>query len=142
MNPTTRKTAELTLIRATYNFSGPIKPSRKKGLFEKLQKFVDKDLEKLTRIPDAEVRKAEAAIREFGNQTGWLDNPKHVGTLLSFCACIIEESEFVFNPKILETINEIITHFEDRGDLKTQSCWAGSLAAEKWENLFKDEVAA
>jgi hypothetical protein len=51
-------------------------------------------------------------------------------------------SEFQFNPAIRETINEIIEHLEAGRDFPFQSCWAGSLAAERWESLFDGREAA
>jgi len=37
-------------------------------------------------------------------------------------------------------VNYRINHFENGNDLKVQSCWAGSLAAGKWEDLFNEST--
>lgn len=41
------------------------------------------------------------------------------------------------NFKIAAAINDLIEHFENGKYLKQQSCWAGSIAADKWEALFE-----
>ena len=129
---------ELALIRAIPDLTiGDLKPSRLKGLFLKLQKNVDKDLAKTRGLTKDDLDAIWERVQEFGQATGWLEQKKHTGTLVSFCIEIIETSKFDFNPGILKTLNEIIEHFERGGDLKVQSCWAGAMAAEKWVGLFE-----
>lgn len=133
-----RHLSELALIRAIPDLTmGTLKPSRKKALFIQLQKAVDKDLRKFPRVSESDLNKIWEIVQEFGRQTGWLNETRHVGTLFSFCLEIMENSEFKFNPGIRETILKIIEHLEAGNDFKYQSCWAGSLAYEKWEGLFK-----
>jgi len=127
---------ELALVRAIPGMiKGELKPSRMLGLYKRLIKVVDKELARLPRPTDAEIVKIGKRIERFGEETGWLNNEKHIGTLLSFCADMLERSDYNHNPRILETINDVIEHLENGGDLKQICCWAGSVAADKWESI-------
>jgi len=129
---------ELALCRAVPDLTlGTIKPSRLLNLYTRLQKEVDRDLARLPRPSWTDIRHIERRIMEFGKTTGWLNKQRHVGTLLSFCAEMLENSRYAHNPRILETINDIIEHLENGGDLKTICCWAGSVACEKWMEVTK-----
>ncbi len=132
-----RHLTELALIRAIPDLTlGSLKPARKKALFLRLQDAVDKDLRLFPRASKQDLDRVWESVEKFGKMTGWLNHTRHVGTLLSFCLGIIEKSSFKFNEKIPKTINYIISHLEAGNDFKFQSCWAGSMAAEKWEGLF------
>lgn len=129
---------ELALVRAVPDLViGDMKPSRLKGLYGRLQREVDRDLARLPRPSQSEIRQIACRVNEFGKATGWLGQQRHVSTLLSFCAEMNENSRFDHNPRILETINDIIAHLESGKDLPAASCWAGSVAAEKWKEVVK-----
>lgn len=129
---------ELALVRAVPDLTlGTLPPSRLGGLYARLQKEVDKDLSRMPKVSQQEIREIGKRIEKFGLATGWLGEERHVGTLLSFCAEMIESSQYNHNPRILETINLIIEHLENAGDLKTVCCWAGSVAAEKWQEVVR-----
>lgn len=138
ISDTLRHTAELALIHAVPMLSDAHEKSRLSGLQNTLQRLAAKELGKIRYITDQEMEKIIAHVTEWGKQTGWLNTQKHVGTLFSFCLEIIEKSNFKFNPKIIVIINEIIKHLENGKDFPFQSCWAGSIAAAKWEGLFKE----
>ena len=143
MNRSTRQISELALIRSIPDLTiGTLPPCRLKGLYIRLQKWVDKDLAMLPRVSSDDLEAIEKIMDRFGDDTGWFGKQKHVGTLLSFCAAIIENSEFKFHPRIMETINDIIDHLESGNDLHFQSFWGGEIAFEKWEKLFKEDVPA
>ena len=132
------KFMELALCRAVPDLTaGTPKQSRLANLYNRLQKEVDKDLARLHPPSGAAIRQVERQIIEFGRVTGWLNKQRHIGTLLSFCAEMLENSKQRHNPKILETISLIIDHLEAGGELKTACCWAGSVAAEKWAEVTK-----
>ncbi len=128
---------ELALVRAIPELTvGKLKHSRLNGLYTRLQKEVDKDLARLPRPTKSEIYRIADRVNGFGKDTGWLGQQRHVSTLLSFCAEMIESSRFPHNPRIIATINEIIAHLEQAGDLPAASCWAGSVAAEKWQKVI------
>ena len=137
LSTTQRKMAELTLIYAVPIISDAHEKSRLAGLQRKLQKFSASELRDIRRtMTDSDTDSLIKHITEWGNQTGWLNNKKAIGTLLSFIAELIEKSQFEYNPKIMKTVNELISHLENGKEFKIQSCWAGSLAAERWEGMF------
>jgi len=130
---------ELALVRAVPDqHIEHMRPCRLRGLYERLIKAVDRDLARMPRPTDADIIKIGRRIERFGMDTGWLDQERHTGTLMSFCCDMIERSTFNHNPRILETINEIIQHMEAKGDLKTACCWAGRVAADKWMDIKKE----
>ena len=131
----TRHIAELALIISVPGVCmDTLKPSKLKNRMERLWIETVKDLGLLPTDNNFEI---ESLIQKFGEESGWEGRSQHIGTRLSFCADMIERSENSFNPKILEAINDLIAHLENGKKLKQPSCWAGSLAADKWENLFK-----
>ena len=139
IRPELRHISELALIRAIPDLTiGDLKPSRKKGLFLRLQREVEKDLALLPIPSQYDLDSIWDNIELFGKKTGWLNETRHVGTLFSFCLEIIENSEFKFRPSITETINDIVSHLEDGKNFFMPSCWAGSSAYEKWESLFEN----
>jgi len=76
---------ELALCRAVPDLClGTLKPSRLGNLYKRLQKEVDKDLARLPRPSQADIRQICRKIEKFGLATGWLGETRHVGTLLSF----------------------------------------------------------
>ena len=138
ISDTLRHTAELALIYAVPILSNAHEKSRLANLQRTLQKIAAEELgSKIREITTGEMEQITDHITEWGKITGWLDSKKHTGTLLSFIAGMIESSKFKYNPMIMETINALIAHLEAGNNFKIQSCWAGWLAAEKWEGMFK-----
>ena len=137
LSPTQRKMAELTLIYAVPIISDAHEKSRLAGLQRELQKLADDALGNISGMTHTERLIIADHIAEWGNQTGWLNNKKTIGTLLSFVAEMIEKSQFKYDQKIMKTVNKLISHLENGNEFKVQSCWAGSLAAERWEGLFE-----
>jgi hypothetical protein len=128
--------AELTLIYAVPIISDAHEKSRLAGLQRELQKLAGDCLGNISGMTHFERLVISDHIAEWGKITGWLNNKKTIGTLLSFVAELIEKSQFKYNPKIMKTVNELISHLEAGKEFKITSCWAGSLAAEKWEGMF------
>lgn len=133
----TRKYAELALIMAIPTFVlEDLNPSRQKGLFERLESVATKETKKMHMIPPKQMEEIQGKIFQFGKDSGWWENERHVATMLSFAADMLERSPFRHNPKIIEIINELVCMFEFKKDLKPGSCWGGAVAAEKWERVF------
>jgi hypothetical protein len=138
LKSSTKKYAELALVMAIPTFViDDLKPSRQKGLFQKLEKVAHKETKKLFRIPPDQMREIQGKIYQFGQDSGWWGDVKHVGTMLSFAADMLERSEHDHNPKLIEIINELVGMFEFKKDLKPASCWGGAVAADKWDAVFK-----
>ena len=131
------KITELLLIRTLPDKLLPkIKNSRLKGLYTKLMREINKELSKQIKPPDPELRKIFRRINHFCLDTNWLDSAHHE-TFISFCAELIKNSPYDHNPKISAVLTEILTHFENIGELKTACCWKDSIAFEKWKGEDK-----
>ena len=112
-----------------------MRPSRLRGKYMQLRDVIYKDLLKTVNPAPADIDKIWKKIDRFGRETGWLHETRHVGTIFSLCAEMLENSKHPHNPRILEIVNEVIEHLEAGGHLKTACCWAGGRAAEIWEGL-------
>ncbi len=131
--------AELSLIHSIPDMTQKKNTGRLGSLFDQLQKITQKDL--FTKFGDAieeEYKWLHKVITQFGNDSGWETNEKHISTVLSFC-CRLAERDEKFNPRILEKLNLIIEYLEKGGHLKMPNCWAGSVALDKWDAIFKQE---
>jgi len=131
-----QKRAELALIYAIPILSDAEDNSRLANLQRKLQKAVIPCMEKITGFSDSELERMLAKIISWGEETGWLNNAKHTGTLVSFCVEMIETSPFTYPDKITNILEDIIFHMENGNELKSEYCQEGSLAADKWKVLF------
>ncbi len=131
-----RHYSELALVYGFQDFiRGNLKPGRFKNLCGRLKKECGKDLSRLI-IPQGQKIKAVNLLREFMQSAGWYKKSRHVTTYLSFCLAMIENSKFRYNPEIIITLNKLIDYLEKGGFLHEPCCWAGDLAARKWEGLF------
>ena len=129
--------AELTLIWSTpILLKGKLKPGRLRGLFQKLQYETAKDLHRIVGVTSSMQFETANLLEKFMYSTGWYNKSKHIMTFLSFLLSMIENSESKFNPKITETLNNIVEYFEAGGEARVQCFWAGDLAAQKWRALF------
>lgn len=130
--------SEIALIRAIPELTiNEVKPSRTKSLFIKLQKACDYDLRKMKNPSKKDINNVRIIMEKFKKLSGWGKNQRHTATLISFCLGIIEKSEWRFNKRIIESLTDLILHFENGNDLPYQSAWAGDLASDKWLSLFE-----
>jgi len=120
------KLAELALIRAIPDMSVvDLKNGRLKGLYTRLVKAVDKDLQSITKATRQDLTECRKLVFGFLKLTGWDGNTKHIFTLLSFCSLMLEESQFRYNPNIQNVINELFGFIEQREPVRPICCWAG-----------------
>ncbi len=130
--------AELALMFSIPNMTAerPTK-SRLGGLFDQLQKVCGRIVAAETsQLSPEEHKWIGQQINQFGDDSGWESKPKHIGTVLSFSIALAERNTKL-SPRVLEKLNLIVEHLENGGDLRVQSCWAGSLALEKWDAIFE-----
>jgi len=138
MNKTNKKMTELAMIISIPEFTkDQVKPGRLKNLYNRLTKTATKELEAIPRATIRELDIIESLVGKFGKETGWEGKPKHIITLVSFCLDLIERSEFKYNPRITETLNDIVEYFERSGKAPAPSFWAGSVAANKWKSIME-----
>ena len=131
---------ELALVYGFPDFiRGRLNPGRFQNLCDCLQKECRPALRNLT-ISETDKWKALEILRDFMKQAGWYKKSKHITTYLSFCLAMIENSQFRYNQRIITILNALITHLENGDFLYEPCCWAGDLAAQKWEGMFCNET--
>ena len=101
-----------------------------------LQAAVDIDLGKLaTSLSPTDLMEIKLVLNRF-EKISKFGKQKHIGTIVSFCLALIENSDEEFNSKIVETLNSICDYYERVGDLHVASMWSGDLASERWMSIF------
>lgn len=131
---------ELALIRSIPDLmvGKPKKNSRLNNLMNTLQDAVDEDLVKVYRLPGAsDLMKIQSILENFKTVANF-GKQKHIGTIVSFCLVIIEDSEEEFNDKIIRILNLIIDYYERVGDLHVASMWSADLALARWKSIFNN----
>ena len=151
MNKTDKKTLELALIVALMQFGikkwkkqkqeKKLKPKYDKdqvlGSLKNIVKFSTRELEKLPPLTDDDLKPMAVALDEFGDQTKWDGQNRHLATVASFCLEMLENSQFEYDQKILNNLNKIVDHFDRVKKVPGPSFWAGSVAAEKWKRILE-----
>jgi len=148
-----KKLAELALIRAMPDQEldsewretqklKPLLPGRLRGLFIRLTKAVDMELQTMPQPSIVEIDKVNDLIRKFGVASGWEYRAHSIVTNIPFCLGLLETSESKINPKILglmhdiKAMNNIMHFFEHKTPVRIRPFSVGAFAAEKWEGLF------
>lgn len=134
--------AELYLIYAVPVVTNAKEHSRLSGLQKRLQKRVLKTLDTLPNHSEEDADLIINVIKQWGKETGWLDNSKHIGTLASFCVTMMEQSTFNYDPKLYEILTDIIDHLVQGKAFYPASITAGQIAADKWYALLHEKEIA
>jgi hypothetical protein len=92
---------------------------------KRLRKLTYKEIKKLPHFDNDELAQAEKVLKQFEIESGWKGKGRHIATLASFGLDIIERSEFNFDPKIQETLINIVDHFDRAGKVPGPSFWSG-----------------
>ncbi len=125
---------ELAYIRAIPEMlHGTLKQGRLLNLYHKLQEACDNEFRRLPELNDTELAQVKSMLLQFSSATGWEGKSKHISTLLSFCADMLERSEYDHNPKILNILTQIIEYYSRKKEFKPICCWAGAVASDKWK---------
>lgn len=137
MKKSLKKTTEIALIYAMTNFTETPLKGRLEGMANRLRELTYKEIEKLPHFDDDELAQAEKVLKQFEIESGWKGKGRHLMTLASFALELLEHSEFTFDPKIQETLINIVDHFDRAGNVPGPSFWSGGLAAEKWIKIME-----
>lgn len=136
MNKSIINMTELTFIYSIGALYGEdCKHGRLKNRYNKLIKLTSSDLQQLFKQSEFDCKVAAGLVHEFCEAVGWVDKENNVEPVVSFCLCMIEESENKFDPRIVETLNDIAEYFDRSGELTDSDCSTGLFAAEKWREL-------
>lgn len=131
-----RKLAELSLIYGVPIVTQAKENSRLDGLQRKLQKLIMPDLMTIPNIGEKEAAYIDVHVEAWLKEIGWWGNPQHIGSLISFCLDMLENSPFTYNPRIEETLQKIAEHLEDGQKLSYPSIKAGTEIADKWQKIY------
>lgn len=137
MQKRTKKIVEIAFVVAIPKMiKDKIKKGRFRNLCRMLYKTSTKELNKI-QLTKAEESTALETIFEFGKRTGWEGKQKNVMTLISFALCLIEESEFEHNAKIISVLNDMYEYLSRRDGVPAGCDWAGQLAVEKMQIIME-----
>jgi len=132
------RAVELGLCRAIADMASNQKPEgRVKGMLERIQKLVDKELVGIPIITKSEKLHVLNKYDAFAKKAGWTGKNKYkdITTYLSFVLALLEDSKHQHSSKLTETIVKLFDHFERAGKARQPNMWSGALAAEKWNSV-------
>lgn len=131
-----RKLVELTLIFGVPILMNAKENSRLAGLQRKLQKLVMPDLLTLPGVGDEEVTFVDNKMEVWFKQIGWWKNPTKVSTLISFCMDMLEESPYKYNPKIIETLDDIAVHLDKNQEFIKHTMKERDALLDSWKTIY------
>lgn len=138
MNPSNKKMMELCTVISIPQFTKcKVSNGRLKGLYDKLENVITKELEALPKMTTLNRIRVDALLEEFFKSTGWQGKPRHIATLASFCLEMLENSEFKYNQRITDVLNDIVDYFDRAGKAPAITYWAGGVAARKWSDIME-----
>jgi hypothetical protein len=132
---------ELSFIRSLYDLVlDDLKPGRLQHRFEQLQIEADKALNGIYVNQLFELPKIKDCLDLFAEKTGWNKKKRSTGTILSFLLRMIEESDFNYDRKLTDILNEIIDYFERVKPFSVACYWAGDVANDKWIHVKSETL--
>lgn len=132
-----RKVAELALLYSMPDFCDAKENSRLAGLQRQLQKATAPNLNLIRGFTDKEFREILHKIIQWSKDVGWARSPEHIGTLVSFCLDMVENSPIPHNKKIVEILVKLAEHLENGKELYPKSCIDGQAAANRWAKVYE-----
>lgn len=136
LNTNKRKLAELTLIFGVPILMDAQENSRLAGLQRKLQKLVMPDLLALPGIGNEEILFVDSKMEAWFKQVGWWKNPTKVSTLISFCMDMLEESPYKYNPKIMDTLDDIAVHLDKNQEFIRHTMQERDALLDSWKAIY------
>ena len=131
-----RKLAELALIYGVPIIMQAKENSRLDGLQRKLKKLVIPDLLTLPKMGKREADFVDKHVEDWLKEIGWWQEPAHIGSLISFCLDMVENSPFRYNPEIHKTLVKIAEHLDNGKELSYPTIEAGTEIALKWQAIY------
>jgi hypothetical protein len=128
-----QKCQELALIHCL-GLIHNAKPGRLRNRYDKLTAITARMLEPLN-LSWSEVSRAQNRIETFEAAVGWNKRQRHMLTIVSFVALMMEQSEFKYPDKLWDAINDIVEYYENGRDAKPLCFIAGELAYQKWQDV-------
>jgi len=137
------KLAELSLVQSLPKMMVSEVKGRVKGKLQTISKKIEKYWRKQRQATDAEIDNTLKSIERFQEATGWQRGKgKDIATLILFGQAVLEDAEFEVPAGIIESLTDLILHFENHPDHRQRpkpACyWAADLAATKWQKVKED----
>lgn len=121
-----KQIAELAMVRAIPLTATTVPKGRLKGLMKRIAKQADKALDSLPIITQPEYEAICERIATWGEQTGWGSREKHAVTMISFALAMIEQSEFKHPSRLIETLTDVVDHYDRIGKAPLACCCGGA----------------
>jgi len=120
----------------------PLKPGRLKRRFMEVAIIVDWSLKQLY-VDDPNFfsdNKDEVTIylEKFGkimNIDAETKTDIHVGSVVAFCLCFLEDTKTVYPEKLYTYLKDILDYYERGENIKFSDFWVGRNFYEEWEKL-------
>jgi len=137
MIPLYKHIAELSMIRAIPLTADDIPRGRIGGLLTRLAKQSQRSLNALPEIPRQDYQIIVDRVSSWGEIT-WGHKKVHAVSMISFALGMIEDSEFKYPPRLIETLTDIIDYYDRAGKAHGLCFNSGSIAADKWALIMDD----
>ena len=109
---------------------------RIRGLLVRLAKQSQKELNALPEVSKHEYEMIIDWVADWGEMT-WGKKKVHAVSMISFALGMIENSEFEYPARLIETLEDI-TDYYDRAGKAPGICFnSGSVAADKWKIIME-----
>ena len=131
MNHLHKKIAELAMIRAIPLTADDLPKGRIRGLLARLAKISQKELNSFPEIPKREYEMIVERVARWGELT-WGKKKVHAVSMISFALGMIENSDYEYPKRLIETMTDIIDYYDRAGRAPGICYYSGSVAADKW----------
>ncbi len=129
--------AELSMIAAIpLTATKKVPQGRVRGLLSNLSKVSTKQLCALPGIPKKEYEQIIERVAKWGEMT-WAGKDVHAVTMCSFALGMIENSEFYYPPRLINTLTDIVDFYDRKGKAMGICMMSGGLAADKWQMVME-----
>ena len=133
MNTPMKRIADLALVRAVPDMilgMNSVPNGRMRGLLERLQRAVDKELARGPALADGQIKAIGEKMFAFGQVTGWERKEKNMLTIINMLLALHEKERLP--DRISQILCNIHDHLERGGHAPAATYWSGARAAELW----------
>ena len=137
MKPIHEYIAELAMIRAIPLTADNLPKGRIRGLLVRLATQSQKELNALPEIPKHEYEMIIDRVADWGEIT-WGHKKVHAVSMISFALGMIENSDFRYPPRLIETLTDIVDYYDRAGKAPALCMVSGGIAADKWKMIMEN----
>lgn len=131
--------AELAMVNAIpLTATNNIPRGRVRGLLDRLQKISMRQLYALPDVSKSEYEQIIDRVAKWGELT-WGKKEVHAVTMCSFALGMIENSEFKYPARLVDTLVDIVDFYDRKGKAMGICMLSGGLAADKWKMVMEGE---